>query len=267
MEVRLLEKNKEKTKAVFLINKTTASYANVLRRIIINRVPVLAIEDVEIKKNNSALYDESIAHRLGLIPLKTDLKSYNLKEKCKCKGEGCAQCEVKLKLKAKGPGTVYAGSLKSDDPKIEPVEPKIPIVKLKKGQELELTATAILGTGKEHAKWAPGMAYFRYKPIIELPKKSEGCKECAEACPVKVFDYANNKLKINQDNFLKCTLCNACVDVCGKDCGLSVKPDKESVIFTIESWGQLNCKKIMNAAIENFNDSLKEFKNEVDNIK
>ncbi len=61
-------------------------------------VPTMAIEDVEFRKNNSILYDEIIAHRLGLVPLKTDLKSYNLPEKCKCKGEGCARFQLTVPI-------------------------------------------------------------------------------------------------------------------------------------------------------------------------
>jgi len=107
----------------------------------------MAIEDVEVRKNSSSLYDEMIAHRLGLIPLTTDLKSYNLPSECKCEGKGCARCQLVLTLSAKGPGIVYSSSLKSKDPKVKPVFDNFPIVKLLKGQEIELEATATLGTG------------------------------------------------------------------------------------------------------------------------
>ncbi len=156
MEIRILSSNKEEGKVSFIIKDTTPAFANTLRRIIVDEVPTMAVEEVEFRKNNSISYDEMIAHRIGLIPLTTDLKSYNLPEKCKCDGEGCARCQLKLTLKAtKGSGVVYASELKSKDPKVKPVYPKMPIVKLLKGQSLELEATAVLGKGKDHAKWQP----------------------------------------------------------------------------------------------------------------
>src|SRR3989338_5724411 len=131
MEIRVLSNNKEEGKISFIIKDTTPAFANTLRRIMIEEVPTMAIEDVEFSKNNSILYDEMVAHRLGLVPLKTDLKSYNLPEKCKCNGEGCARCQLKFELKAiKGAGTVYASELKSKDPAVKPFYPKMPIVKL-----------------------------------------------------------------------------------------------------------------------------------------
>ena len=137
-------------------------YANTLRRLILSEVPIMAIELCEISKNGSALYDEMLAHRLGLVPLTTDLKGYNLPtDEEKDSGEYLAKSSCKLTLKAKGPGIVYAKDLKSKDPKVKPVYPDMPIVKLLEGQEVEIVATAVMGQGKDHVKWSPGHAFFR----------------------------------------------------------------------------------------------------------
>src|SRR3989338_340192 len=167
MEIRVLDNNKEQGRLSFILKDSNPVFANTLRRLIIDEVPTMAIEDVEFSKNNSILYDEMIAHRLGLVPLKTDLKSYNLPEKCKCEGKGCSRCQLKMVLKVtKGSGTVYASEIKSKDPAVKPVYGDMPIVKLLKGQTLEIEATAVLGRGKDHSKWSPGLVYYKYKPII-----------------------------------------------------------------------------------------------------
>lgn len=259
MEVRLLEHNKKEKKILFILKGTNAAFANVLRRNIINKVPVMAIEDVEFRKNSSILYDEIIAHRLGLIPLTTDLKTYNLPRECSCKGKLCAKCKVKLVLKAKGPCTVYASDFKSKDPKIKPVYPKIIIVKLLKGRTLELEATAILGQGKEHIKWSPGLVYYKYKPIIEIEKYKDA-SIIAKVCPVNVFDAKNNKLTINKDNYIKCHLCGACHDI---DNGIKLNESDSEVVFYLESFGQLNCKEILLKAMDIFDKQLNELQKKI----
>ena len=172
MELRVLDKNDEQMKISFVLKGANATFANLLRRYIIEKVPTMAMEDIEIKDNSSALYDEVIAHRLGLIPLSTDLKSYVPIYKCKCDGEGCNRCTLKLTLKAEGPGIVNASEIKSKDPKVKPVFPKMPIVKLLKDQKIELVATAVLGQGNDHVKFSPGFSYYKFKPEITIVKNS-----------------------------------------------------------------------------------------------
>src|SRR3989338_1362064 len=269
MDITLLEKSKDQTKLSFILKGVDAAYANSLRRYMINKVPTMAIEEVEFRKNSSALYDEVVAHRLGLIPFKTDLKSYNLPSECKCKGAGCAQCQLKITLKAKGPKIVLSSQLKSKDPKVEPVSPDMPIVELLKDQELEFVATAVLGVGKDHIKWSPGLVYYRHKPKVTINKNSfDEAEDAAKKCPVNVFEFKNNKITVDNDNLLKCTLCNACTDAC-KHGEIQVEPEKDTFIFTIESWGQLSCKemvkesvKVFDKAIEELNEKIKEIKTE-----
>jgi DNA-directed RNA polymerase subunit D len=161
MEIKLVENQEKKNRLIFSLKGADTAYANTLRRIMGFEVPVMAIEEVEFRKNTSILYDEMIAHRLGLMPLTTDLKSYNMMSECKCKGAGCASCTVKLTLKAQGPCTVYSSDVKSKDPEIKPAFGKMPIVKLLEGQEIELEATAVLGQGKDHSKWCSGLVFYK----------------------------------------------------------------------------------------------------------
>lgn len=263
MEVRVLENKKDEGKISFIIKNTSAAFVNALRRIIIEEVPTMAIEDVEFRKNNSILYDEMIAHRFGLMPLKTDLKSYNLPEKCKCEGKGCARCQLKLTLKAAAAGTVYASELKSKDPAVKPVYPKMPIVKLLKGQSLELEATAVLGKGKDHSKWSPALAYYKYKPVIEIGNVKNP-EEIVEATHGNVFEIKNGKLEVIKDNLFKYDLAGVVEEVSKGE--VKVTHDND-FIFYIESWGQLGCKEILNQALDIFNETFDEFAEEIKKAK
>ena len=119
-------------------------YANALRRVCLNGVPVFAIDTVDIIENTSVLPDEGLAHRLGLIPLKTDLSKYNESDKILLVLDSGESEETRA---------VLSGELSSEDESVKPVSEKIPIVQLAPGQKIKIECYARLGRGTEHAKW------------------------------------------------------------------------------------------------------------------
>ncbi len=129
------------------------SLANVLRRYV-NEIPVLAIDDVEISKNDSALYDETIAHRLGLVPLKMDNRM----------GESTT---ATFKLASNKEGFVNSGEITGGK---GVVYNSIPITLLSKGQELEISATAKIGKASQHAKYSCGIMFYRDSENPEAEK-------------------------------------------------------------------------------------------------
>ena len=159
MDIKVLSKEQETLR--FILSDVSPAFANALRRIILAEVPVMAIDDVMILENSSVMYDEILAHRLGLIPITTD-KTYNLPEECTCKSElGCEKCRATLSLEIEASDpveVVYTSFLKPENPDVKPVSDKIPIVKLAQGQRLKLEAYARLGRGRDHAKWQPASA-------------------------------------------------------------------------------------------------------------
>lgn len=257
MKIKILSMDKKKEKVTFLLEDSTPGFANALRRTMIEQVPTMAIEDIEFRKNNSVLYDEIIAHRIGLIPLITDLKTYVLPEDCTCKGEGCAKCTLKLILKVKGPLIATASDIQSKDPKVVPVYPNTPIVKLLKGQDLELEATAVLGKGTVHAKWSPCLAFYKYKPEIVFNDKAKNVEKCVEICPKNIFIKKANKVAVDKDKVLDCHLCGACVDA--TDGEIKLNESNKDFVFTIESWGQLSAKDIVSAAVDILDAQADEF--------
>ncbi len=255
---------KEGNKLTIVINDTDYVFVNTLRRTILSDIPTMAVRNVTIIKNTSALFDEFIAHRLGLLPLTTDLEFYNLKEDCTCKEAGCAKCQLTLSLKAEGPLTVYASDLKSQDPKIKAVHGKMPIIKLLKGQEIDFEILVTLGTGKEHAKFSPGHAYFRNYPKITIDK-IKNPDEVIDSCPVDVYALEGKQLKVKK--LEACTLCNACVDVVSPKEGLTVEGSNKDFIFFLESWGQLSCENILKKALEILDKNIDEFATAVNKAK
>ncbi len=160
--MKISETKKEGKTLSFVLEDATPSFANALRRIMMSEVPVLAIDDVTIFQNESPLYDEVVAHRIGLLPIKTDLKTFKLPSECTCKGKGCPKCQVSFTLVKKGPCTVYSGDLKPSDPKTVVADDKVPITKLIEGKKIKIEAIAMLGQGKEHAKWQPAVESYGY---------------------------------------------------------------------------------------------------------
>lgn len=83
----------------FELLNTDITVANALRRIIISEVPTLAIDIVEIEENTSALHDEFLAHRCGLIPLvSTDVDNFLYINQCQCSFANCEKCTVRFDL-------------------------------------------------------------------------------------------------------------------------------------------------------------------------
>jgi DNA-directed RNA polymerase subunit D len=229
-------------------------YVNTLRRLMMNEVPIIAIELVEIAKNDSILYDEVLTHRLGLVPLTTDLSSYVLPTAEEVeKQEYLAQSSCKLTLEAKGPCIVYAKDLKSKDPKVKPVFPEMPIVKLLENQELRLEATAVMGVGKVHAKWSAGHVFYRKIPTITIKNASNVA--CAQGCPTGTLVEKSGKTTLTDPK--TCILCMACVDI---DAGKSVEVTPASdFLLKVESWGQLTPSEIVEKSVDVYNQQLKEF--------
>jgi len=238
----------------FVIRGVSPAFANALRRAMIAEVPAMAVEDVMIIENSSVLYDEMLSHRLGLIPLTTDLDSYVLPEECDCKSElGCNKCRAGLSLEAEATDEsryVYSGELKAEDPEVRPVSDSIPIVKLAPGQKIRLEAYARLGRGAEHAKWQPvSSAAYKYLPKLAVDaKRCDGCEECVKICPKSVLAVKNGKVVVEKEG--DCTMCRECERHCPqKPSSIKVGWDDSTFIFYVESTGVLPPEGIVKKAV------------------
>ncbi|MCK5631153.1 DNA-directed RNA polymerase subunit D [Candidatus Bathyarchaeota archaeon] len=259
MNIKTLKE--DDTSIHLLIKGTNAAFMNTLRRIILTEVPTMAIDEVVVIENSSVLRDEFVAHRIGLMPLKTDLDTYNLPEACNCGSEfGCNLCRVSLTLESESGDhtiTVYSGDFKSDNPSVVPVSNRIPITKLAPEQKVRLEAYARLGKGKDHARWQPvAVCTYRYLPIIKINGKScDLCEKCIKVCPRKVLRKTGDEIVIH--NIEDCSLCQDCVDACEKTPNaIEVTWDDESYTFNLESTEALKPRRILQEALKILDEKL-----------
>jgi DNA-directed RNA polymerase subunit D len=217
MAIKLISKTAEEVKIVTSMN---ISLANAIRRSV-GKIPVMAISETDIYKNDSALYDEVISHRLGLIPLKNQ------------KLKPGQTVELKLSVKSKdGERIVLSGELGS-----EVVYPDMPIISIENGQEIKLVARANVGTGKEHSRYNPGILYYSHLPKIKISGEGEKQAELAELFP-EVFEMMGEKLKVKDE-----TACRLDSEDMKDYPGVTIDIT-EDLVLSIESWGQMEANNI-----------------------
>lgn len=206
------------------------SLANAIRRSV-SEVPTLAIDEVEIFKNDSALYDEVLAHRLGLVPLKTE-KSMTAKTK------------IDFKLSKIGPCTVHAEDLQGAG---DVVFDKMPITILGNDHKLELVATATLGIGTTHAKYVPGLAYYRHLQSVKSSSEID-----------KIVQSSKSQFKPEKSGSKWiCDLNDSEIEEIHALDSDAIS-DSSEILFTIESYGNMPAEEILKKAIEALDDNLAE---------
>lgn len=146
MKLTILENNEDIIR--FKLSDTNYSFANALRRAMINGVGTLAIDRVTFYDNSSAMFDEYIAHRIGLVPIITP-KDYDEKD------------EVIFSLSAEGPATVYSKDLVSTSRGVKVANEKIPIIKLAEGQKIKIDGKAIFSNASRSSKFQAGLVTYK----------------------------------------------------------------------------------------------------------
>ncbi|MEM4367106.1 MAG: hypothetical protein QW035_03175 [Candidatus Anstonellales archaeon] len=172
---------KEDEKSISFAVDAPVHFANLLRKYIMAKVPVLAFDEVIFYENSSSMFEEYISHRIGLIPLKT---RYPISEKY----------EATSTIDVQGPVVVTSADIKGD---AEPALKEIPIIRLKEGQVLRAELKARVGKGEEHAKFQPGLATYE--------KTKDGYKFYVETFyqhkPRKLLLAALNEIKKDCNSF------------------------------------------------------------------
>ena len=250
-------------KAVLKIEDTEPYFVNSIRRIMLSELPKLAVDDVIIYDNTSALFDEIIAHRLGLVPIPTDLDLLVPRDECVCKGKGCPNCTVRYTLSKEGEGpdkkvVIYSGDLQPAEKSWAITEDKIPIVELYNEQRLILEVEAILGCGKDHAKWQPVQAPgYIFIPTIEIDKKRiDEAKEFINELPEGLVKLKGDKLEIN--DIKNMSVLESYIDKANADF-ITIKRDSSKVIFSFETDGSLKTEDALKKSAKILEEKYAEF--------
>ncbi len=264
LRIRVVQMTDEQV--VFDLVGIDAAIANAFRRVLISEVPTMAIESVYVWDNTSIIQDEVLAHRLGLIPIKVDPRTFDFK------GPEDAATDantIVMKLDAtakRSGGTVYSGALEwvpqgaqeerfSGDEVIKPVNDDIIVAKLKPGQAITLEAHCVKGIGADHAKFSPVCtASYRLLPQVTLKEKVTGelAEELREMCPLNVFDIED----IGGEKVAKaarsrdCTVCRQCHREPEWRERVALSRVPYHFVFSVESTGALPAKVLFEEAVK-----------------
>ncbi len=175
VKTKIIEESDEKI--AILLSDTDRAFVNAIRRTLISDTPKMAIDTVrfemgtieqdgEVWETNGPLPDEVVAQRLAMIPIPTKHDEFHFQGSCPTCAElviedrGCPQCTMIYTCKVFGTEDgriVTAGDMSflGAGGSISEKYHSIPITRLSRGQMIEFYATAIMGRGRDHAKWSP----------------------------------------------------------------------------------------------------------------
>ena len=267
MEIEV--KSQSDNEIVFIVRDAEVPFINAIRRCAMVNVPKIAIEDVNIIRNDSAMFNEVLARRLGLTPLVSDLDAIEGLPLPEDDGWDDFNSGVLFSLNEIGPKVVYSKDLISSDSKIKPVYDTIPLVKLKEDEEIIIEASAKVGYGKEHAKWMPTTvcAYKQY-PEITFNDDVEIDYDCASACPRGVLKSDRRSKKIKILDIENCSMCKSCVRSSINRAAANGAPDKSYInvgyrendfIFRIETDGSMPAKEVLLTACDKLGEKAEKF--------
>lgn len=278
MDIEILEMAERKAR--FILKNSSPAMANALRRTLLSDIPKMAIDKVEFHlgpimsgdkeyESVTPLFDEIIAHRLGMVPVPTDLDLFVPQSECVCGGEGCPSCSIMYSLNKIGPCTVLSGDLMplgNQDLKVK--DEFIPIVELTDGQAVLIYAHAVMGTAKTHVKWqvCNGVGY-KYMPEISIDEARAGdedMRECAKICPKHALGVEDGKLTVVDS--MACCMCDTCMNHVGERGGIKVTGDDSNFLFTFETDGSLTAQQALDKALEVLTDEAMDFKSQLEEL-
>jgi len=283
--VKLFVRELTDNRCSFVVDDTRPDIVNLLRRTMVTEVPKMAIDEVEFHMgpirdedgneydSNAALFDEMISHRLGLVPIPTDIDHFTFRDKCECKGAGCPNCTIIYVLNKKGPCTVYSGDLQPlGDMSLKVKEELIPLVKLKEKQALLIYATAVMGTGKTHAKWQPVTVcgYMNYPKVkINNDVEVDEPQKVIASLPKGVLDHQKGAFVLKDITPLEkkdASFFDANIPAFDGKKPVEIGYEEDKFIFSFETDGSVKAKDALRFALNLLSDRFEELREQLSGI-
>lgn len=277
MDIEIIEMADRKMK--FILKNSSPAMANALRRTLLSDIPKMAIDKVDFHlgpimddsgkeyESETPLFDEIIAHRLGMIPVPTDLSLFVPQDKCTCGGSGCPSCQIMYSLNKIGPCTVYSGDLMPlGDSSLKVKDEFIPIVELTDGQAILVYAYAYMGTARKHVKWqvcnGVGYRYFTRVSIDESKASDPEVLKCAEIAP-EVFSVEGGRLVVKDP--VACDQSKPeIIKIAETVNGVKFDYDDTAFVFKFETDGSMTAKQAFDKALEILVSESKDFKEQLE---
>ncbi len=261
--------------------------ANTLRRLMLTKIPHVAIDQVQVIKNDSPIPKEILVHRIGLLPLCCDdIDALRERESCECgtDSDGCADCTVMFELDVTNTTDTILSVTDRDlkvtsfhDVTVLIDEDPVIITKLAPGQRLAFLARAIRGDGLRHVKFSVattvGYGYVSevviHHPAVQRMTPGERQRIC-EACPKQLLQLTSDSTDIEAiaDCTLSCMDCVRTSHLIQADHG-EAEPavqlrhkNNDSFVFNIRTTKAYSPQRVWDTAISVLKKSLEELRYE-----
>ena len=282
MKVKL--RNNEKYFAQIEFINVDYSFINSIRRSLVSMVPCLAIHEVDFHMGSlgsyteeesgeekeyesiSAMFNEIVAHRIGMLPIPTDAKTIeafgdSIDDESK-------QPEIMYSLHKQGPCTVCSGDLEpvNGDTSLIIPEPNVPIVKLAEGQAILVYAKAKMGTAKQHAKWQTAVAPRFYQAPKLTVSSGKGSKTVIDIAGKENFKKKGKNYVIEDP--VKAHKAIKKLESLWNDedaqKAITIKRNKTHFILEFETTGAMEAKLALEQALKSLDNHCKDFMTSID---
>lgn len=235
MQVKFLKKDGFDYR--FLVQDSRNDILSAIRRTMMLHVPVFAVEEVSVYKNESVMPDEMLAHRIGLVPIYSD---------------DVDDAEHHMYLK-KTSGMVYSGDISG--PLDVPLK-HIPLDNLNEGKSLELELLVKKGTGEQHTKYCPASVFFYNVATI---KQNSNLESTEGICPINILEKKANKIVLKDP--YACDVCRYCESKSNK--AIQLEFNNDEFIFAISPYGNLDLDLIVKSSCDFLEKELSELKEQL----